>query len=147
MESSPREDNSKITNSLRKSVTSSGYKGQIVHVGDIPPREAEFKDHPSPWRHPSAGPSHLSASKSSHSHQAEAVDLIRDRKHVAIVTSTASGKTLCYTIPVIETLLADPSSTALFMFPTKALAQDQLRALGDLALLLPARTGRCARDL
>jgi DEAD/DEAH box helicase domain-containing protein len=62
-------------------------------------------------------------------HQADAVNAVRRGESVTIVTGTASGKTLCYTIPVLETLLDDPSATMLFIYPTKALAQDQLRGL------------------
>ena len=48
---------------------------------------------------------------------------------MVVSTSTASGKSLCYNIPVIEALSADRGSTAIYIFPTKALAQDQMRAL------------------
>lgn len=67
-------------------------------------------------------------------HQSLAVDaLLTDGAPAVVVsTSTASGKSLCYNIPVLEALAADPSACALYMFPTKALAQDQLRALQDL---------------
>ena len=53
-------------------------------------------------------------------------------QHVVVCTSTASGKSLCYALPIIEALVQDPSACALLMFPTKALAQDQLRALREL---------------
>lgn len=49
-----------------------------------------------------------------------------------VCTSTASGKSLCYNLPILEALVKDPHATALYMFPTKALAQDQLRALREL---------------
>ncbi len=49
-----------------------------------------------------------------------------------VCTSTASGKSLCYNLPILEALVKDPRATALYMFPTKALAQDQLRALREL---------------
>ena len=49
-----------------------------------------------------------------------------------VCTATASGKSLCYNLPILEALAKDPMSTALYMFPTKALAQDQLRALREL---------------
>jgi DEAD/DEAH box helicase domain-containing protein len=65
-------------------------------------------------------------------HQAQAIDAIRQGKHVVVATSTASGKTLIYNVPVIERCLLDWRSRALYLFPTKALAQDQLRALGEL---------------
>ncbi len=53
-------------------------------------------------------------------------------KHVVVCTATASGKSLCYNLPILEALSQDRKATALYMFPTKALAQDQLRALREL---------------
>ncbi len=66
-------------------------------------------------------------------HQAQAVDLLRQGTSVAIATGTASGKSLCYQLPIAEAI-ADPirPATALLVFPTKALAQDQLRAIGSM---------------
>ncbi len=137
MESVPSEDTSKITRFLRGIVSSPGYRGQIAHIADIPPREAEYRDPAEPLD-PALKKALASLGvRRLYSHQAEAVDLIRKSRNVAVVTSTASGKSLCYNIPVLETLYHAPDSTALYMFPTKALAQDQLRALGDLVLRLP----------
>jgi DEAD/DEAH box helicase domain-containing protein len=59
-------------------------------------------------------------------HQAEAFEHVTDGKNVVVVTPTASGKTLCYNLPVLNTLLADPNARAMYLFPTKALAEDQL---------------------
>ncbi|MFN0073010.1 MAG: DEAD/DEAH box helicase [Chloroflexota bacterium] len=64
-----------------------------------------------------------------YSHQAEAISRARAGENVVTVTPTASGKTLCYNVPVLQSILADPSARALYLFPTKALAQDQLREL------------------
>ena len=61
-----------------------------------------------------------------YSHQDEAIERALQGENVAVVTPTASGKTLCYTLPVLNALLNDPNSTALYLFPTKALAHDQL---------------------
>lgn len=61
-------------------------------------------------------------------HQALAIDALRSGRHLAIATETSSGKSLCYNIPVMEACMRQPSTTALYLFPTKALAQDQLRA-------------------
>src|SRR5687768_8778455 len=58
-----------------------------------------------------------------YSHQAEAIDHAVGGRNVVIVTPTASGKTLCYNAPVLQSILADPSTRALYLFPTKALAQ------------------------
>lgn len=67
-----------------------------------------------------------------YTHQREAYDLIQAGKNVCVVTPTASGKTLCYNLPVLDSVLKDPESRALYIFPTKALAQDQLAELADL---------------
>ncbi|MCL5257028.1 MAG: DEAD/DEAH box helicase [Chloroflexi bacterium] len=65
-------------------------------------------------------------------HQAQAVNAARRGENVIVVTGTASGKTLCYNLPVIDKILQTGRARALYLFPTKALAQDQLRVLGDL---------------
>src|ERR1051325_6744869 len=67
-----------------------------------------------------------------YSHQAEAIEHARGGRHVVVITPTASGKTLCYNAPVLDAVLQDPSSRALYLFPTKALAQDQLAELQGL---------------
>src|SRR3954468_16453961 len=64
-----------------------------------------------------------------YSHQAEAFEQIDAGRHVVIVTPTASGKTLCYNLPVLNLLLRDPGARAMYLFPTKALAEDQLQEL------------------
>lgn len=65
-------------------------------------------------------------------HQAEAVEAVLAGKNVVVVTPTASGKTLCYNLPVLNAILRDPSARAIYLFPTKALAQDQLDELHGL---------------
>ncbi len=72
-----------------------------------------------------------------YSHQAEAYEAVRDGRHLVVVTPTASGKTLCYNLPVLQRLLENPEKRALFLFPTKALAQDQLAELSALKHGLP----------
>jgi DEAD/DEAH box helicase domain-containing protein len=62
-------------------------------------------------------------------HQAEAIGHAMAGRHVVVITPTASGKTLCYNAPILHAILQDPSSRALYLFPTKALAQDQLAEL------------------
>ncbi|MDP6779907.1 MAG: DEAD/DEAH box helicase, partial [Candidatus Latescibacteria bacterium] len=114
------------------------YGGQIVHVEVIPPREACFAEveggiHPAlsdALRH--QGIDRL------YTHQAEALAALRRGEHVTVVTSTASGKTLCYQIPTLEALLQDPEATALYFFPTKALAQDQARGLSRFGEISPS---------
>jgi DEAD/DEAH box helicase domain-containing protein len=72
-----------------------------------------------------------------YSHQGHALELLAKGGHTVVVTPTASGKTLCYNLPVLQALLADPAARALYLFPTKALAQDQLAELEELARALP----------
>ncbi len=67
-----------------------------------------------------------------YSHQAEALRLVTAGRHVALVTPTASGKTLCYNLPVLQRCLDDPTARALYLFPTKALSQDQRAGLQEL---------------
>jgi DEAD/DEAH box helicase domain-containing protein len=72
-----------------------------------------------------------------YSHQARAWELVDKGEHVVIVTPTASGKTLCYNLPVLQGLLVEPDARVLYLFPTKALAQDQLAELEEIAKQLP----------
>jgi DEAD/DEAH box helicase domain-containing protein len=67
-----------------------------------------------------------------YSHQAATAELVHEGKNVVVVTPTASGKTLCYNLPVLDAVLENPDARALYLFPTKALAQDQLAELQDL---------------
>ncbi len=72
-----------------------------------------------------------------YSHQARAWELIEKGHHVVVVTPTASGKTLCYNLPALQALVHQPDARVLYLFPTKALAQDQLAELEELARQLP----------
>jgi DEAD/DEAH box helicase domain-containing protein len=76
--------------------------------------------------------------ESLYSHQAEAIDAVLSGRNVAVVTPTASGKTLCYNLPVLHAILQDAEARALYLFPTKALAQDQLDELHGLVTDLGA---------
>jgi DEAD/DEAH box helicase domain-containing protein len=109
-----------------------GYRDQLVHVERLPARKARYGklDRPLPPALRAAldgvGASRL------YTHQAQAINAVRAGQHVILSTGTASGKTLAYNVPVLEALLADRGARALYLFPTKALAQDQLRSLRDL---------------
>jgi DEAD/DEAH box helicase domain-containing protein len=108
------------------------YSGQIAHIEHIPSRQANYAEVDKPLE------TNLKSCLSEHgllplyTHQAEAVNSARKGKNVMVSTSSASGKTLCYNIPVLEAILTEPRSRALYLFPTKALAQDQLRGLREL---------------
>jgi DEAD/DEAH box helicase domain-containing protein len=71
-----------------------------------------------------------------YTHQAEAFDHVLGRRNIVVVTPTASGKTLCYNAPVLNAILKDASTRALYLFPTKALAQDQLAELHALTQIV-----------
>ncbi|MBI5557339.1 MAG: DEAD/DEAH box helicase [Deltaproteobacteria bacterium] len=72
-----------------------------------------------------------------YSHQTAAIAMIRQGRDVMVATPTASGKSLIYNLPVFETVMGQPAASALYLFPLKALAQDQLRTLSELAAGLP----------
>ncbi|HUS80990.1 MAG TPA: DEAD/DEAH box helicase, partial [Armatimonadota bacterium] len=108
------------------------FRDQIAHVERIAAREAVHADVPG-GLHPLVEAALCEQGIGQlYSHQAEAIGHILAGRNVVIVTGTASGKTLCYNIPVVEAIIADASATALYIYPTKALAQDQLRGLGAL---------------
>ncbi|MDP6040804.1 MAG: DEAD/DEAH box helicase, partial [Candidatus Latescibacteria bacterium] len=106
-----------------------GYAGQVAHVETAPSQKAQFAA--ADYELPSVVTDALRQQgiDQLYTHQANALSALRRKKAVVVVTSTASGKTLCYQIPTLEALLADPEATALYLFPTKALAQDQARGL------------------
>jgi DEAD/DEAH box helicase domain-containing protein len=84
-----------------------------------------------------------------YTHQASAIEAILDRQNVVIVARAAGGKSLCFHLPILAALLSDPHACALCLFPTKALAQDQLAKLTDLAADLPigdVRRAICTYD-
>jgi DEAD/DEAH box helicase domain-containing protein len=129
---------------LHHLLTLPDYRQQIVHIERIAPSIASFGKldkplHPALQRHlESLGISSL------YTHQAMAVNAARCGKNVMVATASASGKTLCYNLPVLEAILEDPSSRALYLFPTKALAQDQLRSLKELGCTELVSSGGCA---
>jgi DEAD/DEAH box helicase domain-containing protein len=106
------------------------FDRQVVHVEALPARAPVFADVPE-GLHPIVQDTlRLQGIECLYQHQADAIAAVRRGESIVIVTGTASGKTLCYNIPVVETLIDDPHATALYLFPTKALTQDQLRGIG-----------------
>jgi DEAD/DEAH box helicase domain-containing protein len=81
-----------------------------------------------------------------YTHQAQALAAARAGKHVALATPTASGKSLCFHLPVLETIARDPGARALFLYPTKALARDQEASLRDLMKASGIGTGAAVYD-
>ena len=103
------------------------YAGQIVHLHVEPARPATFGTPGTPLSPDVAALLRRLGMDQLYSHQAEALDAVRSGRDTVIATGTASGKSLCYVIPALEKLLANRDSRALFLFPTKALCQDQFR--------------------
>ncbi|MBC7236104.1 MAG: DEAD/DEAH box helicase, partial [Chloroflexi bacterium] len=108
------------------------YQGQIVHVERLLGRPPTFASLERPLAPAVQAALEARGIDRFYSHQVQAIDAVRAGEHVMVATGTASGKTLCYNVPVLETLALDPLFRALYLFPTKALAQDQLRALREL---------------
>jgi len=107
------------------------YIDQAVHVEHLPLQKPRFAELEEPLNPALADCLEDRKFLPLYSHQAHAVNYALRGKHVIVVTPSASGKTLCYNIPVMNCLLADKNSRALYLFPTKALAQDQLRTLRE----------------
>jgi DEAD/DEAH box helicase domain-containing protein len=107
--------------------------GVITSIRHLPAREPSFSPLP-PWvRSELAAAYRAKGVEQLYSHQAAAAERIREGRNVVVVTPTASGKTLCYNLPVLNAVLETPDTRALYLFPTKALAQDQLAELQDLS--------------
>ncbi len=107
--------------------------GEVRHLERIPARPARYGD-PNPPLPPRLARALAAAGvERLYAHQARALGLARVGRDLAVATPTASGKTLVYALPVLERLLAEPQARALFLFPLKALEQDQLGAMNELA--------------
>jgi len=109
----------------------------ITAVKHIPAQEGRFAEYP-----PGVHPGLLSALKQKgyqklYSHQRTSWEILQGGGHIVVVTPTASGKTLCYNLPVLNAIMGDPASRAIYLFPTKALAQDQRAELDEVIGLLP----------
>ena len=113
------------------------YAGDMTLDHLVPASAAIFSPLPADLRPELAAALRRRGVERLYSHQAEAYTAVRNGRHLVVVTPTASGKTLCYNLPVLQRLLEDPERRALYMFPTKALAQDQLTELGALKGGLP----------
>ena len=107
-------------------------KRNISHWKTYPARKARYIDFPDGLDIRLINTLADKGIKQPYSHQAEAISSVLNGSDIVVVTPTASGKTLCYNIPVLNEILKSPESRALYLFPTKALSQDQLAELHDL---------------
>src|SRR5271170_2966986 len=108
----------------------------LTAVRHIPARDAQFRAMPAWVRPELAAAYHAKGIEKLYTHQAAAAEAVHAGKNVVVVTPTASGKTLCYNLPILNAVLEKADTRALYLFPTKALGQDQLAELHDLATRL-----------
>ena len=113
------------------------YAENVVEWRTLPPKDATFADYPD-WVHPD-----LLATLKGYkfdqlfTHQRKAADIAHEGRNVCVVTPTASGKTLCYNLPVLNSIVNKTGARALYLFPTKALSQDQVAELNGIIGALP----------
>ena len=128
----------KITKLLNAWRADPAVSPNVVAWRTLPARPAPFAPFPEDLHPALADALRRRGIRALYAHQEAAWRHAQAGRHPVIVTGTASGKTLCYTLPVLQALLGDPDARALYIFPTKALAQDQkerveklIAALGD----------------
>jgi DEAD/DEAH box helicase domain-containing protein len=137
---SPAPDIARLLDALRNAPF---YAGQLVEVGIAEPRQPRFFDNERPMLQPLRDRLRKTGIERLYEHQAAAFDLAEAGRDLIVTSGTSSGKTLCYNLPVINRLMQEPAARALYIFPTKALAQDQLSKLGA---LLPGGLKAAAYD-
>jgi DEAD/DEAH box helicase domain-containing protein len=113
----------------------------LTAIRHFPASPAQWADFPE-WVHADLVAAYRAKGiRKPYTHQAAAADAVRAGKNLVIVTPTASGKTFCYNVPVLNAILGNQDARALYLYPTKALAQDQLAELYDLNQRLENRFG------
>lgn len=121
---------------LDRLLASRDFRSGEFTVQEIPAQPAQHADYPA------FVPAALTAALRErgiarpYAHQAEAWEAAHRGENVVVVTPTASGKTLCYNVPVLTRLLSQPEARAIYLFPTKALANDQMTELHDLIMTM-----------
>jgi len=108
------------------------YRARYVHVRETGPEPAQYGDLDTPLI-PALAEYLDQHGIRLYAHQCEAINLVRNGKNVILTTATASGKTLAFNLPVLECLAAEPGARALYLYPTKALANDQILSLEQMA--------------
>jgi DEAD/DEAH box helicase domain-containing protein len=112
---------------IQSLLSSKRMGNQVVYHTVLPDHTAQVSKPEKPWPQIIDRMIQSAGIRDLYRHQADAVDFIRTGRHLVVATPTASGKTLIYNLPVVENILKNPDSRALYIFPLKALAQDQLR--------------------
>jgi DEAD/DEAH box helicase domain-containing protein len=123
-----------VSELIERIKSSRRYEGQIVHIEDIPAKDPFYSSvELKPIIHYALDETGI---KQLYVHQAEAVEKAREGKNIVLSTSTASGKSLCYMLPIFETILKDPAATALYISPLNALVNDQLQTFRNFSQLM-----------
>ncbi|MEA3407590.1 MAG: DEAD/DEAH box helicase [Chloroflexota bacterium] len=110
--------------------------GQLVHVERYPPQQPQYATPSYPLPKALQRALDVLGISQLYTHQVESLERARRGEDVVVVTATSSGKTLCYNLPVLEALLEDRSASALYIYPTNALVNDQLKTLFKMNLTL-----------
>lgn len=130
-------DNGGIGEYIAALKASEALSPQITAHKVLPATLPSFAETTRPWPKAMGGVLDALGIKSLYSHQAEAIDYLRAGENVIVATPTASGKSLIYTLPVLERCLRDPDARSIFLFPLKALAQDQLSSFNEMTAHWP----------
>ena len=109
------------------------YQGQLAHVESLPPRPPGYADFETPLPRALEAALKRRGQLPLYRHQAEALAALGKGRNVIVATPAASGKSLCYQLPLLQAVMEGHGGSALLLYPTKALAQDQLRSLNALA--------------
>jgi DEAD/DEAH box helicase domain-containing protein len=126
-----------VADALARLRVSATVEGRIVREELIPPHPARYGEWPAQLDPRLVAALGTRGIDRPYTHQAEAIEHALAGRDVVVVTPTASGKTLAFAVPVLDAWLHDPEARSLWLFPTKALAQDQLAGLQDIAIHLP----------
>ncbi|MEJ2010954.1 MAG: DEAD/DEAH box helicase [Anaerolineales bacterium] len=127
-----------VNNALERLRLDPALMSNVAAWERIPARPARYADFPAALDPRLVAALRQVGAAPLYTHQAAAVEAALAGENVVVVTGTASGKTLCYNLPVLQSMLDQPEARALYIFPTKALAQDQTAALGQFLEVLGA---------
>jgi DEAD/DEAH box helicase domain-containing protein len=131
------QQNGSVAEYLKALKSSSRLGQQVVHHEELDEQPAAFGQNRIDWPRTLEEALKQMGIEALYQHQVSATDAVRRGENVIVSTPTASGKSLIYNLPVFEQIMRAPESTALYLFPLKALAQDQLRAIQELSAMLP----------
>ncbi|GAC1666129.1 MAG: DEAD/DEAH box helicase [Candidatus Acidiferrum sp.] len=142
LRSAPTDSSEALVHEVLDTFASRDHNGELLTaVRHFPARAAQWAEWPE-WVHPTLASAYRAKGiRQLYSHQAQAAEAVHQGRNVVIVTPTASGKTLCYNLPVVNAILENSDARALYLFPTKALAQDQLAELTGLSQKLDNQFG------